>query len=451
MNEVAALAYTDFVKARAARRRSGSRRRGRCGCSGGRPAGSILRRRLATWARRTWRSSSYSTPQTSTSRARWVISRPRLRASVAQQLELGRGQVDRLAVAAHARGRRGRSRGPSATIVGSAASGLARRSTASQPGDQLRRAERLGHVVVGAGGQRPHLRLLLADRGEDDDRHLAPLAQPLGHLDAVDVGQHQVEDRRRRRFHRGAVERLLAAARRSPPRSRRRAGSPSARGGSAARRRRRGSAGGVAHAAASRAAAKRDDEAACPGRAATRPRSRRRWPRRSPWRSPGRGRSRPPAPSPRRARTARRSARHSLSGMPGPWSTTRTTILPPTSRERDQHRPAAAVADRVLEQVGEGALELGGVGVDQSAARRRAPAAPARGRRRSRRGPPRAPRRGRPARGAARPCPPPAATCRAGSRPGARAARPRRRPPRSARARSSAVERRPSRAPRRRR
>src|SRR4029077_11149944 len=43
--------------------------------------GSILRRRLAMWARRTWKSSSYSTPQTSTRRARWVISLPRLRAS----------------------------------------------------------------------------------------------------------------------------------------------------------------------------------------------------------------------------------------------------------------------------------------------------------------------------------------------------------------------------------
>ena len=44
-------------------------------------AGSILRRRLATWARRTAMSLLRRDPQTSTSSARWVISRPRLRAS----------------------------------------------------------------------------------------------------------------------------------------------------------------------------------------------------------------------------------------------------------------------------------------------------------------------------------------------------------------------------------
>ena len=38
-------------------RRSGSRRRGRCGCTAGPPAGSILRRRLAMCARSTWVSS----------------------------------------------------------------------------------------------------------------------------------------------------------------------------------------------------------------------------------------------------------------------------------------------------------------------------------------------------------------------------------------------------------
>ena len=137
----------------------------------------------------------------------------------------------------------------------------------------------------------------------------------------------------------------------------------------------------------------------------------------------------------------------SLSGIPGPWSTTRTTILSPTQPRLDQDRPAAAVADRVLEQVGEGALELGGVGLDQrQVAVDREPHRL--GPRRSPRERRRAPRRGRPPRGGARPCPPPAATCRAGSRPGARAARPRRRSPRSARPaprRSSVAE--PSAAP----
>ena len=49
--------------------------------------------------RSTAMSSAYSGPQTSTSSARWVISRPRLRASVAQQPELDRREVDLVAVA----------------------------------------------------------------------------------------------------------------------------------------------------------------------------------------------------------------------------------------------------------------------------------------------------------------------------------------------------------------
>ena len=196
MKEPAAAVYR-FREGRS-RRRSGSRRRGRCGCSGGRPSGSILRRRLATWARRTWRSSSYSTPQTSTSRLRWVISRPRLSASV-------RSSSNSVGVRwTSSPSRRTLRAARSISIPSALDHRLARLGPGPpqrglEPGDQLRRPERLRHVVVGAGRERPHLLLLLADRGEDDDRHLAPLAQPLGHLDAVDVGQHQVEDRRRRR------------------------------------------------------------------------------------------------------------------------------------------------------------------------------------------------------------------------------------------------------------
>ena len=237
-HEVPAAPYTDPVKV-ALRRRSGSRRRGRCGCSVGPSGGSILRRRLAMWARRTWRSSSYSTPQTSTRRARWVISRPRLRASTrSSSNSVGvrwTGSPSRRTL----RAARSISR-PSATIVGSAASGAGAAQRRLQPRDQLARAERLGHVVVGAGRQRLDLAVLLADRGEDEDRHLAPLAQPPRHLDPVDVGQHQVEDRR---LAAGAPRRGRAPPPRcspAPPRSRRRAGSPSAPAGSAARRRRRG-------------------------------------------------------------------------------------------------------------------------------------------------------------------------------------------------------------------
>ena len=71
----------------------------------------------------------------------------------------------------------------------------------------------------------------------------------------------------------------------------------------------------------------------------------------------------------------------------------------------DQDRPALAVADRVLEQVREGALELGGVGASGSAGRRSTEIRTPRDRRRpSPRGRLQHLGRGRPARGAARPC-----------------------------------------------
>ena len=59
---------------------------------------------------------------------------------------------------------------------------------------QLAHAEGLGHVVVGAGVERGDLVALLAARGEHDDRHLAPLPQPADHLQAVHIGQAQVQN-----------------------------------------------------------------------------------------------------------------------------------------------------------------------------------------------------------------------------------------------------------------
>src|SRR6476646_10304371 len=144
------------------------------------PSGSILRRRLATWARRTWRSSSYSTPQTSTRRLRWVISRPRLR-----------------------------------TRTRSSSNSVGVRWTSSPSRRTLRAARSTSSPSTAiAGWQRLDLALLLADGGEDEDRHLAPLADPPRHLDAVEIGQHQVDDRRLRRAHGDKVERLLAGRRR---------------------------------------------------------------------------------------------------------------------------------------------------------------------------------------------------------------------------------------------
>jgi hypothetical protein len=57
--------------------------------------------------------------------------------------------------------------------------------------------------------QRLDLGLLLADRREHKDRHLAPLAKPSAQLDAVVVGQQQIDDRQVRPCHGGAIERLL--------------------------------------------------------------------------------------------------------------------------------------------------------------------------------------------------------------------------------------------------
>ena len=91
--------------------RCGSRRRGRCGSARSPSAGSILRRRLATWVRRVGVSSLQAGPQTSVSSARWVISRPRLRTrarsswnsvgvrwiSSPSRRDRARGEVDRRA------------------------------------------------------------------------------------------------------------------------------------------------------------------------------------------------------------------------------------------------------------------------------------------------------------------------------------------------------------------
>src|SRR5581483_2480869 len=66
----------------------------------------------------------------------------------------------------------------------------------AQPGEELVHAERLGHVVVGAGVEGGDLHRLGPPRRQHDDRDRRPAAQPLRHLDAVDAGQPEVEDDR---------------------------------------------------------------------------------------------------------------------------------------------------------------------------------------------------------------------------------------------------------------
>ena len=165
-----------------------------------------------------------------------------------------------------------------------------------------------------------------------------------------------------------------------------------------------------------------------PGPAATRPTRARRWPRRSRARWPARGPS-------RGGRCV--GARRAIEGLEDPLALGGGDARPavddahedarPDRPRADRDRMAARVARRVLQQVGEGALELRGVGADERQVgvereRERARRA-GRRRRRPRAGPPRSSTTPR----AARPCAPPGATCRAGCRPAARGARPRRR------------------------
>ena len=67
-----------------------------------------------------------------------------------------------------------------------------------QSGEQLGGGERLGDVVVGAVVERRDLAVLGALGGEHDDRHVRPGPDAPEHLDAVDVGQPEVEDDGRR-------------------------------------------------------------------------------------------------------------------------------------------------------------------------------------------------------------------------------------------------------------
>ena len=61
------------------------------------------------------------------------------------------------------------------------------------PGQQFLQTERLDQVVVGSLVQRQHAVGFLAACRHDDDGRVAGLAQPPAHLDAVDVGQAEVE------------------------------------------------------------------------------------------------------------------------------------------------------------------------------------------------------------------------------------------------------------------
>jgi len=72
-------------------------------------------------------------------------------------------------------------------------------------GHDLLQAERLGDVVVAADGQALDLVVdRVTGRHEDDGQLAARLAEPAGHLEAVHIGEHDVEDHEVRVALRGA-------------------------------------------------------------------------------------------------------------------------------------------------------------------------------------------------------------------------------------------------------
>ena len=97
-----------------------------------------------------------SDPQTTVSRSRCVISRPRLRASSLRRSNSVGVRWTSSPPSATARKARSTLSSP-VWINDCSGSGSIRRTLAWEPRDQFARAERLGYVVIDAGGKRPHL------------------------------------------------------------------------------------------------------------------------------------------------------------------------------------------------------------------------------------------------------------------------------------------------------
>ena len=133
----------------------------------------------------------------------------RVEHEVAQQVELGRGQVDRVAAAPHL------VRALVELEIGEAQDAVVLGLVAGPPqdgvhaGDHLGQGERLGHVVVAADGQAGQLVLERVAGGEEEDGHADAVgAESPGHLEPVEVGQHHVEDDEVRRVLLGLGQRL---------------------------------------------------------------------------------------------------------------------------------------------------------------------------------------------------------------------------------------------------
>ena len=143
----------------------------------------------------------HSKSQTLSSSCSRVKTWPGLRGQEVEQVELLGGQVDRLAVALD---------GPAARVDPQLAEahhvagqrrggGLGPPQHGLDARDQLAGAERLGQVVVGAEPEPEDLVALLALGRQHDDRDAALGAKLAADFQAVDLGQHQVEDHQVRR------------------------------------------------------------------------------------------------------------------------------------------------------------------------------------------------------------------------------------------------------------
>ncbi|BDZ59407.1 hypothetical protein GCM10025872_30640 [Barrientosiimonas endolithica] len=141
---------------------------------------------------------------------------PGVEHEVAQQLELGRRDVDDLAAAAHLVGvlvelEVGDDQGRAHLVL----QRLGAAQHRADAGDDLLEAERLRDVVVAADRQPLDLVVDRVARGEEDDGHVvAVAAQPPGHGEAVHVGEHHVHDREVEGVLLGEAERLLPVGRR---------------------------------------------------------------------------------------------------------------------------------------------------------------------------------------------------------------------------------------------
>ena len=248
-----------------------------------------------------------------------------------------------------------------------------------EPGEQLLHVERLGHVVIGAGVEGLDLLGVLVAGRQHDHRDRRPPPQSANHLDAVDSRKAEVDD--------GGIVMAGRGPRHAPPR-------PSRPG----RRHSRGPAG------APRGHATATSRRRQPGSGSSRRSSRQRAGRRRAGRSPPAARSvatgrlmtivRPPpgvssmaisppiastnplatasprptpmslSVSPRRW-NGRKSRSRAASGTPGPRSTTLQVDPPGDLAGLDPNRRAVrAVADGVVDDVGDGPLQQGGVDVD---------------------------------------------------------------------------------------